>query len=183
MLSKLWILFHCLDTKCTQWPLFPKFMDTRVSQCSQSAKLSNCSIFCKYLDTQILDGKMISLTDKLNNTLEINICLKCIQLFCFVLFVCSLVSNYTKKPYVIYLIYTTAWSPVYNSSLLSVSCTAEFRHDAHKHTHTQTRARTQVSTLPPADRIGLKNQCTAIENFKLLGTNFQAFMNPAEIFS
>ena len=50
-------------------------------------------------------------------------------------------------------------------------------------THTQTRAHTQVSTLPPADRIGLKNQCTATDTYTFLRTHFQAFMNPAEIFS
>ena len=44
---------------------------------------------------------------------------------------------------------------------------AEFRCDAHKHTHTDTCAHTQVSTLSPADRIGLKNQCTATDTFKL----------------
>src|SRR4029434_11156689 len=39
-----------------------------------------------------------------------------------------------------------------------------------RRTNTQTRARhTQVmSTLPPAERIGLKNQCTATDTFKLL---------------
>src|SRR4029434_6657819 len=54
---------------------------------------------------------------------------------------------------------------------------------AQTHTHTVTCAHTQVSTLPPADRIGLKDQCTATDTFKLLKTNIQAFMNPAEIFS
>lgn len=54
---------------------------------------------------------------------------------------------------------------------------APIRTNTHRHVHTH------VSTLPPADRIGLKNQCTAMETFKLLGTNFQAFMNPVEIFS
>jgi len=33
-------------------------------------------------------------------------------------------------------------------------------------THADTCAHTQVSTLPSADRIGLKNQCTAMDTFK-----------------
>src|SRR4029434_6122113 len=75
-----------------------------------------------------------------------------------------------------HVIFVSTWSRVYNSTLLSVSRTA--------HKHTDTCAHTQVmSTLPPADRIGLKNQCTATDTFKLLKTNIQAFMNPAEIFS
>ena len=64
-----------------------------------------------------------------------------------------------------HVISVSTWSRVYNS-LLSVSRMAEFRRDAHKHTHTDTCAHTQVSTLPPADRIGLKNQCTATDTFK-----------------
>ena len=63
-----------------------------------------------------------------------------------------------------HVISVSTWSRVYNS-LLSVSRMAEFRRDAHK--HTDTCAHTQVSTLPPADRIGLKNQCTATDTFKL----------------
>ena len=46
----------------------------------------------------------------------------------------------------------------------------------HTHTHTDT-------LTPGACRIGLKNQCTATDTFKLEKTHFQAFMNPAEIFS
>src|SRR4029434_6681313 len=81
----------------------------------------------------------------------------------------------------IYLIYTTACNfCLYMVARLqfSVSRMAEFRHDAHKHTHTDTCAHTQVSTLPPADRIGLKNKCTATDTFKVLRTHFQPFMNP-----
>ena len=81
-----------------------------------------------------------------------------------------------------HVIFVSTWSRVYNSPLLSVSRMAEFCRDAHKHTHRHTCAHTQVmSTLPPADRIGLKNQCTATDTFKLKKTHFQAFM--AEIFS
>src|SRR4029434_3583476 len=58
------------------------------------------------------------------------------------------------------------WSRVLNSPLLSVSRMAKFSPDAHKHTQTHVCAHTQVSTLPPADRIGLKNQCTATDTFK-----------------
>src|SRR4029434_6286560 len=63
-----------------------------------------------------------------------------------------------------YVLSVSIWSRVY-TTLLSVSRMAEFRCDAHKHTHTDTCAHTQVSTLPPADRIGLKNQCPATDTF------------------
>ena len=42
-----------------------------------------------------------------------------------------------------------------------------WRSSATMRTNTDTCAHTQVSTLPPADRIGLKNQCTATDTFKL----------------
>src|SRR4029434_10659493 len=65
-----------------------------------------------------------------------------------------------------HVIFVSTWSCVYNSPLLSVSRTA--------HKHTDTCAHTQaMSTLPPADRIGLKNQCTATDTFKLLRTHQQ----------
>ena len=74
-----------------------------------------------------------------------------------------------KQPHVIYLIYTTACNfCLYMVARLQFSalCIAHGGvppRCAQTHTQTDTCAHTQVSTLPPADRIGLKNQCTATD--------------------
>ena len=104
---------HCFDTKCIQWPLLLIFMDTCLSQCSppvtlcvttailqtfrysaQNSSLQNWTTFRSLL----MERCSIQQTNEYTwNKTDYSHCLqKLCSVLCFVLFVCSLVTNYTK---------------------------------------------------------------------------------------